>query len=460
MRRYLAYRPEEVSRVYRLIAAAPEGCSGHGPAHLLVESAAEVGFSSCSQVFGWIRPGLPVLDMVAGPIQHFRSAILDAWRHRVSMDLCSRKGFRGGPFLDVSGTLQLLNSDHVREGDKALLRGVLVGGVWNGFLLVKVRNCHVPCRFCGGDDHDGHLFWDCPFPPLVEIRENPEFHELMEMDKSFWPRCLLWHGWLLLLSGANLGSPWALSLAEGASNLLEVALGSYSSALLLHWHLPDGFDAESAAQGVAKEPDVWTDGSMVEDKVSGSSSAGAGFSTGRSDRLWAERSWGHIDDGVQGNGIVSSCRGYCSTPGPLQYVLLCLRGFDTVRISKVKGHANEDMVVDGRVRDLDLLGNRAADEAADFGRRRVPDHVVDARRNLVGVCNRWYPVVRHLHGFFLMLLLRSLLILMVAVVLRRTLLFGVLVLCPKGPRLLMLFVTLPFCLVPLVSGMVVGFLLL
>ena len=27
----------------------------------------------------------------------------------------------------------------------------------------------------------------------------------------------------------------------------------------------------------------------------------------------------------------------------------------------------------------------AADEAADFGRRRVPVHVIDARRNLVGV---------------------------------------------------------------------------
>ena len=194
----LAYRPEEVSRVYRLLAAAAEGCPGHGPAHLLVESANEIGFSWSSQVLGWIRPGLPVLDMVAGPIQHFRSGILDAWRNKVSMSLCSRKGFRGGPFLDVSGTLQLLNSDHVRERDKALLRGVIVGGVWNGFLLGKVRNCHVPCRFCGGDDYDGHLFWECTFPPLVDIRENPEFHELMEMDKSFWPRCLLWHGWLPL----------------------------------------------------------------------------------------------------------------------------------------------------------------------------------------------------------------------------------------------------------------------
>ena len=59
------------------------------------------------------------------------------------------------------------------------------------------------------------------------------------------------------------------------------------------------------------------------------------------------------------------------------------------------------MVDDGRVRNLDLLGNRAADEAADFGRRRVPFHVIDARRNLVRVCNRWYPVVRHLHRFFI-----------------------------------------------------------
>ena len=212
MRRYLAFRPEEIPRVYRLLQAAADGSSGHGPAHLLLESAAEIGFFWCSRFLGWDRPGLPMLSMVDGPVQHFRAAILDAWRHKVSMSLCARKGFRGGPFLDVSGTLQLLNSDHVRERDKALLRGVLVGGVWNGFLLEKVKNCHVPCRFCGGDDHDGHLFWECTFPPLVEIRENPEFHELMEMDKSFWPRCLLWHGWLPLLSGANLG----FSLGSGS----------------------------------------------------------------------------------------------------------------------------------------------------------------------------------------------------------------------------------------------------
>ena len=38
--------------------------------------------------------------MLAGPIQHFRAAILDGWRNCVSADLCGWKGFRGGPHLD------------------------------------------------------------------------------------------------------------------------------------------------------------------------------------------------------------------------------------------------------------------------------------------------------------------------------------------------------------------------
>ena len=86
------------------------------------------------------------------------------------------------------------------------------------FFIGKVRNSGVPCRFCGGDDHDGDLFWDCPFPPLVEIVKILNFHELMEMDKSFWPRCFA-------LAWVNRGSPWALSLAEGAGNLLGGCFG-------------------------------------------------------------------------------------------------------------------------------------------------------------------------------------------------------------------------------------------
>ena len=87
---------------------------------------------------------MQVLSNLAGPIQHFRAAVLEACRSKVSADLCARKGFRGGPWLDIDGTLQLLDSDHVRERDKALLGGVLTGGVWNGFLLGKVKGQYVP----------------------------------------------------------------------------------------------------------------------------------------------------------------------------------------------------------------------------------------------------------------------------------------------------------------------------
>ena len=62
------------------------------------------------------------------------------------------------------------------------------------------------------------------------------------------------------------------------------------------------------------------------------------------------------------------------------------------------------MVLDCRIRELDSLGNDAADEAADFGRRRVGHSVMDARRNLSGVCGRLYPVILDLHRFSLLLL--------------------------------------------------------
>ena len=80
--------------------------------------------------------------------------------------------------------------------------------------------------------------------------------------------------------------------------------------------------------------------------------------------------------------------------------MLHLRGRGTVLITKGKGHADESMVLDGRVREVDRLGNDAADEAADC-RKRVGHAVIDARRNLSGVCNRWYPVLLNLHRFFI-----------------------------------------------------------
>ena len=147
-----------------LLDLVRDGCPGHGPVHALVTSARRIGFSWDSLMTRWDRPGLPGLSNLAGPIQHFRSAVFDAWRNKVAADLCARKGFRGGPLLDIPGSHQLLNSSHFRERGKALLRSIMVCGVWNGFLLGKVGGEVVPCRFCGGTDGDGHLFLGMSLP--------------------------------------------------------------------------------------------------------------------------------------------------------------------------------------------------------------------------------------------------------------------------------------------------------
>ena len=210
------------------------------------------------------------------------------------------------------------------------------------------------------------------------------------------------------------------------------------------------FDAGEVSARMPDAPKVWSDGSMVLDSVTGASAAGAGMFAHQSELCWSGRRWDHVDR-VQSVGVASSCRGFVSVPGPVQTVQraelwgvvlalqsadavhigvdnlgvvrhvgrlldgcsfalplelvtdgnllfllrrkIDLRGRDTVRVTKVKGHADEGMVSDGRVRELDRLGDNASDEAADFGRRIVGLAVIDARRNLSGVCGRCYPVL-------------------------------------------------------------------
>ena len=207
------------------------------------------------------------------------------------------------------------------------------------------------------------------------------------------------------------------------------------------------------------------------------------FFAHQAEHFWRHRRWDHVD-GVRVDPDLVCCKGFCSVPGPLQSVqraemwcvilalqgsravhlgidnlgvvrhvgrlldgcrgvepfelvndgellllidrMLRRRGLDTVCISEGKGHADDGMVLHGQVRREDKLGNDAADEAADFGRRRVSPAVIDARRNLSGVCGRWYPVVLDLHRSSLLFLVLWL-IMMVALVLLLTLLSGLLV---------------------------------
>ena len=188
--------------------------------------------------------------------------------------------------------MQLLDSSHVRDRDKALLRAILSGGVWNGFLLGNMRRENVPCRFCGGPDGDGHLFWECSYTLYLLSGESPEFHESVNLDKAGWPRCLLWHGWLPALSGAEDGDPWAVDAGHVASKRLEVALGSYVGA----GHEPGGeFSQIRGDVPLADAPDVWSDGSLVLDGFSGVGVAGCGVYAHESGAAWFGRQCWHLD---------------------------------------------------------------------------------------------------------------------------------------------------------------------
>ena len=81
---------------------------------------------------------------------------------------------------------------------------------------------------------------------------------------------------------------------------------------------PVEFDRSEVASLVPDHPNVWTDGSLVFDRVTGVSS-GAGFLAHQSDDLWDNRRWGHVDV-VRLEGDLPSCGGFFSVPGPLQSV--------------------------------------------------------------------------------------------------------------------------------------------
>ena len=66
----------------------------------------------------------------------------------------------------------------------------------------------------------------------------------------------------------------------------------------------------------------------------------------------------------------------------VQY-MITTRGRETVRVTKVKGHAEDVDVQQGRVRLLDQQGNSEADTAADLGRRHQSEVLIDARRRLL-----------------------------------------------------------------------------
>ena len=184
-----------------------------------------------------------------------------------------------------------------------------MGGVWNGFLLGKAKKEDVPCRFCVKRDGDGHFLGECSFLPLQPVRNLPEFAFLMSLDRSNWPRCLLWHGWLPGLKGIGQREPWALSFGDLASFHLGRCLGAYPVDFGDAWTPIDYWDADDIALEVPDHPNVWTDGSREDfSSLGGFEVAGAGVYLPASEIAFDNSVWGTVEE--YGDARLERCRAF------------------------------------------------------------------------------------------------------------------------------------------------------
>ena len=82
-------------KVYRMLDLVARGAGGHGPVHLLLGSAAEIGFAWDGGEQGWLGVALPLLRMLAGLVQPFvlQFCRLGSYGY---YSACSLWGFSGG----------------------------------------------------------------------------------------------------------------------------------------------------------------------------------------------------------------------------------------------------------------------------------------------------------------------------------------------------------------------------
>ena len=89
---------------------------------------------------------------------------------------------------------------------------------------------------------------------------------MIQRDKRTWPRCLVWHGWLPALDGSG---GWAGRPPTLAANILESRLGGYVCEDFNGWSISEDWVQSVGTGSLSATPDVWTDGSLVRDEVSG-----------------------------------------------------------------------------------------------------------------------------------------------------------------------------------------------
>ena len=226
------------------------------------------------------------------------------------------------------------------------------------------------------------------------------------------------------------------------------------------WAPPEYSDAVDIALEMPEHPNVWTDGSREDfSSIGGFEVAGAGVYLPASELAFDGSVWGTAEE--YGDARLERCRAFMPVPGVMQTVqraefwgailamqaywpchlgidnlnvarsigrlldhdswlkplplvkdgdlialaqyMIRTRGRETVRVTEVKGHA-EDVDVDvqqGRVRLVDQQGNAETDTAADLGRGPQSEVLIDAWRRLLTTRSYWYLIMLDLHRFMI-----------------------------------------------------------
>ena len=190
-----------------------------------------------------------MLCHLASPITYFKSAVRDARSAKVAQNLSWFLGV--GVSLTSGGSLRLLRSSHVRSRDKGLPRGILSGrGVERiSSRPTSRRSCSLSILWgsCWGWSSFLGVLLHSLWSKFVKI---PEFHDLVQRDKSNWPRCLLWQWlaasyWLILV----VARPWAETPEDIVTNRLE-------GDVLRGWVPAQGMEGGLTASRVPRYPSL------------------------------------------------------------------------------------------------------------------------------------------------------------------------------------------------------------
>ena len=239
---------------------------------------------------------------------------------------------------------------------------------------------------------------------------------------------------------------------------LERCLGALPADFSGAWTPPEYWDVADIALEMSEHPNIWTGGSREDfSSVGGFEVAGAGVYLSASELALDGLIWGTADE--YGDARLERCRAFVPVPGVLQTVQCaefwgaivamqaywpCHLGIDNLNVARtigrlldhdcftnllplgkdgdlvalarcmirtrgekrfgslrLKRHAEDVDVQQGRVRLVDQVGNDEADTAADLGRRHQSVILTDARRRLLEARSHRYPILLDLHRFMI-----------------------------------------------------------